>query len=88
MRWSPDGTRLTIESNGNYGIDSTTVIAAADAPAVRPVRNLVVTQTVDARAMRASDAGREIVLEVRATGRGGTRRRLASTSQGRAAADY
>ena len=30
LRWSPDGARLSIRSTGNYGIDSTTVIAAAD----------------------------------------------------------
>ncbi|HSJ70797.1 MAG TPA: hypothetical protein VLA29_04015 [Acidimicrobiia bacterium] len=30
LRWSPDGTRVTIRSNGNYGVDSTTVIANAD----------------------------------------------------------
>ena len=30
LRWSPDGTRLSIHSTGNYSIDSTTVIAAAD----------------------------------------------------------
>ena len=29
-RWSPDGTRVTIRSGGNYGIDSTTVIVNAD----------------------------------------------------------
>ena len=28
--WSPDGGRLAITSSGNYGIDSTTVIATAD----------------------------------------------------------
>ena len=28
--WSPDGARLAIQSTGNYSIDSTTVIAAAD----------------------------------------------------------
>jgi hypothetical protein len=54
---------LAIESNAP-------IIDAADTPEVRPVRELVVTQTLDARAMRNSETGREIVLEVRATGRG------------------
>lgn len=30
VRWSPDGTRVTIRSSGNYGVDGTTVITNAD----------------------------------------------------------
>lgn len=54
---------LAIESNAP-------IIDAADTPQNRPVLDLVVTQTLDPRAMRSSEDGREIVLEVRATGRG------------------
>jgi Tol biopolymer transport system component len=42
LRWSPDGTRMTIQSTGNYGIDTTTVIATADgsSPPIELVRGI------------------------------------------------
>ncbi|MFK7961829.1 MAG: hypothetical protein AB8G96_15040 [Phycisphaerales bacterium] len=54
---------LAVESNAP-------IIDAADAPANRPVRELMVRQTLDTRAMNDADSGRAITLEIRATGRG------------------
>jgi Tol biopolymer transport system component len=40
LRWSPDGSRVAIQSTGNYGIDSETVIASANGTGT-PVRLVI-----------------------------------------------
>lgn len=54
---------LTVESNAP-------AVDAATSGALRPVRSLSVSQTLDARGVDSSRAADELVLEVRASGRG------------------